>query len=1198
SSTRDSLVYFPSSTNPVPVPEFPILGSLASALATFAVYLRNSLKKIKKKIIEFTRLVEAKWLIALKQGIIVYYKFLTIAAVVAIAYHKDFIALWHEILLNDYARYILIVPIVATYLVYRKRAALKAVAQLSKDPSLPQDLIGLALCLFAFTLYFYGTFSLLQLQLHILSLIMFIIGCIVLFLGFEGLRALAFPIGYLTLMCPLPLSFIVLLAATSIAISASVTVFVLRALGIPLMLSTSQGAYIVNLVSRAGEPLSFIVGLPCAGIYSLLGFIAFGVFLAYIIKGSLIKKISIFVAGCLIVYLLNIIRICAIIGIGYLYGNGFAVEAFHLFGGWVITVTAAFIVIALSIIKSPKISTQAIDRIASIIPKPKVSGVRIVFKATALSVILLLFLFASVPLIIVPKLDPAYVARYTPEGKDAELLLPANFSGWRLTYVEPISGYYQSLNAHIYAYEKIAPGSIDNKMVTVYVETAPTSPLLHIVGGWLACLPVTQGWKLDARWSKMLAESPLLRGDVLVFNTPLRQTPVVFTFTDQIFLKTDTAPGARAVGLSLLAYTETFASKGIISDPSDYQAVADILVELGKAIVTHWQQIKGQSIPIAFVYTLYYNIGPAIVFLAILLAVLAAIVAIHSERRTNRLRLLQRHLSENENTVLDLITAHKNMPPSYLNDHNVLKALESLENKGLIKRHLMLGDSPSLIWNSALPSLQFNPFSRSIDKLKVIWFVIKESKISLAGLTLLGSCSLTMAIALSKWSTTWAIVTVVFIMMGIILLGHGFESYLPSKVATRLILSPLLSLGNLLKKTNLGVKDQSTIPDNEALVQSVGSESLTNIERELGTGLQGVGIDYLIDALPPVLKDGIEIADEVKITKNGSDSVEIIVGGSRFSEVCQQLADAKSSICDLTGCPICSALALAIAKATGRQVSLERHEHNSEKNTTILSFKLGEIIKLPFSIIPELSKKLEYAKKQEKIREFVWYLRKKKRFLPGLALLILSAIATITAFVFGSVSSEFTVISAFAIGFILLYFAIEMYTRSALTSQGIVSSLNAFCHLFQEIGVIGKGIYLPTGKILVPTKGGELVVTPIGENLYNIIKSELGKENISLEEFIDRLPSILVDKLDLATEVYAHQEDDTVHVKLKGSKLSYVCDSVSKTKPSICEIIGCPLCSAIAMAITSITSKPLKIEKSNYDIFKDETDLYFKLIIN
>jgi exosortase/archaeosortase family protein len=100
------------------------------------------------------------------------------------------------------------------------------------------------------------------------------------------------------------------------------------------MLSSQYGTPVIQLIKPNTTPIAFTIDVACAGFYSLIGFIVFATFIAYITKAQLPKKALIFLAGIPLMFALNVTRIVIIVLIGNQYGQETALQAFHLVGGW------------------------------------------------------------------------------------------------------------------------------------------------------------------------------------------------------------------------------------------------------------------------------------------------------------------------------------------------------------------------------------------------------------------------------------------------------------------------------------------------------------------------------------------------------------------------------------------------------------------------------------------------------------------------------------------------------------------------------------------------------------------------------------------------------------------------------------------------------------------------------------------------
>lgn len=371
------------------------------------------------------------------------------------------------------------------------------------------------------------------------------------------------------------------------------------------------------------------------------------------------------------------------------------------------------------------------------------------------------------------------------------------------------------------------------------------------------------------------------------------------------------------------------------------------------------------------------------------------------------------------------------------------------------------------------------------------------------------------------------------------------------------------------------------------LLPPVGSGLLKSIEEEMGTNVDGLGVDFLMEALPGILRT-LDLVDHAKFEKRG-DVIDVSLEGARFSTVCKRFARGKSFICGVLGCPLCGSIALALAKATGRYVWLERHGYDERTRTTFLSLRLGDKAKA-IPIPAELSKRVYGVR--DRLGSVALYLTK-RRVLPALALITLSAVATVTAFLTRSLLVELLVTSAFAVGFLLLHVALEVKVRSVLMGRAILSPLNALSHLLGKVGVVGRGTYLPSGEVQLPTKDGSFTMEPVGGELLRMMEREIGKG--SMEEVLEKLPFVLTEKLGLAKMVDVRKKGSVIEVNVRGSKFSYLCDNLSKGPVPVCDTFGCPLCGSIGIVLAKATNRSVTMEKHSFDLLKDGVTLRFKV---
>jgi len=121
------------------------------------------------------------------------------------------------------------------------------------------------------------------------------------------------------------------------------------------------------------------------------------------------------------------------------------------------------------------------------------------------------------------------------------------------------------------------------------------------------------------------------------------------------------------------------------------------------------------------------------------------------------------------------------------------------------------------------------------------------------------------------------------------------------------------------------------------LVPPPGLALAALIENKLGFKLMNCGIEALVETLPKVLVEDLEIVKDVEIEKTG-DTVRFKLYDSIYSDFCTEVRD-TSRRCGL-GCPMCSALASILAIATGNPVLYEEDRTSEDHRVTESTYQL------------------------------------------------------------------------------------------------------------------------------------------------------------------------------------------------------------------------------------------------------------------
>jgi len=112
-------------------------------------------------------------------------------------------------------------------------------------------------------------------------------------------------------------------------------------------------------------------------------------------------------------------------------------------------------------------------------------------------------------------------------------------------------------------------------------------------------------------------------------------------------------------------------------------------------------------------------------------------------------------------------------------------------------------------------------------------------------------------------------------------------------------------------------------------------------EKEIGTSFTKTDLNYVQENLPKLFVEDLEIAEETDVeTENNTFTVRIT--NHIFKDVCEE-ARKHQKLRETVGCPLCSAIACALAKATGELVTIEGEELS----------KNGKTIKIRYRILKE-----------------------------------------------------------------------------------------------------------------------------------------------------------------------------------------------------------------------------------------------------
>lgn len=127
------------------------------------------------------------------------------------------------------------------------------------------------------------------------------------------------------------------------------------------------------------------------------------------------------------------------------------------------------------------------------------------------------------------------------------------------------------------------------------------------------------------------------------------------------------------------------------------------------------------------------------------------------------------------------------------------------------------------------------------------------------------------------------------------------------------------------------------------LITSPGFELTKLFETTLKTDFTKVDLQYLEQNLPKLLAE-LEIAQNVEM-HSAEKTVSVRMQKSVIKDMCNETGK-LTNICGSLGCPLCSAIASAIAKATGKPVIIQRDQTSED----------GQIIDIEYRLLDKLEK--------------------------------------------------------------------------------------------------------------------------------------------------------------------------------------------------------------------------------------------------
>jgi exosortase len=642
-------------------------------------------------------------------------KIISLLGIAVAFYWQDLVAVFTTSLANSEFSYFLAVPVLFSYMVYRKRKVLQAIIAnqyLSMESRTNKIPLAFGILLFgaAISAHFYGPYNFSPLEIQMASFPLFITALILVFFNFRTVRELAFPLAFLIFLIPPPTTILYSIGSTLSEISAHASVALVNAFGMHSQIISNATSPIVQMTRPDSTTVSFVIDVTCSGIYSLITFTIITVFLAYLIRDKLWKKVAIITAGLPIIYALNILRISIMLAIGYNYGEEIAQSLFHQVSGLALTAVGAVIIalFAQKLLKAnfyKKQTPQPCQKCANLnmnlqsycqncgrylkTTETKIS-IKDLAKIVAVVALIGLLLFVQPPIQALAK-GPVGILGELVHSQNAPStnLLPQidnytlNFE-FRDTEWETL---YNQDGTLTYSY---TPTSDANPKVWVLIEIAHSGSTFH---RWETCLisyPLSQGSQAPATQIDMrdvkLTENPPITARHFVFHwTRYDFTQAVCYWRETLTLTTNTTSERSNVQISLIIYPNS-------TQPDEIQQVEATLQTFGENVANYWEPLK-TWVPIALLLSQNANIL-ATIFTAGLILLIPVAALKQIQKQGSRKNIYFKLSDQDKKIYNSLKQTQKNILPTTKNIQNAYQTVyqENIEENLLIEKLTQLAE--------------------------------------------------------------------------------------------------------------------------------------------------------------------------------------------------------------------------------------------------------------------------------------------------------------------------------------------------------------------------------------------------------------------------------------------------------------------------------------------------------------------------
>lgn len=669
------------------------------------------------------------WHLSITQtSLVLTLKIAVIAAATLTLFFQDLALVFSDALQNETTNYILAIPFIFAYLVYRKRKMLRAVMSRSGEESLRHvhlaSVAGILLTAVAVLLYWYGSYTFTPLEFHMFTLPLFVAGLCLVFFNPQTLRQMAFPVAFLFFLMPPPAEILYTVGSTLQVLSAEASNAIISIFHIASTLTYENGSPLIQIISASGSRIPFSVDIACSGIYSLIGFTVFAATVGFTIRDKLWKKVALVIVGIPLVYLLNILRITTMLFMGYYYGADLALQIFHLLGGWILIFlgTLLLLVISEKVFKT-QIFSKPVQGCGKCNPEPQpnrdycqgcgrivrppIANLRKsdLFKIAALILVVALLASIQAPVFVLAKGPPIVVVNTASGRQFSSEFLPQT-DQYTPSFLFEDTNFEAQAKQDLSLVYFYTPVNESREPVWATIEIASTQESLH---RWEVCMitwPLAQGkspraTQIDLRDIQLMQNPPIISRYFAFNYTDTNETQAVLYWYETTYFIVNSTTMQKHVKISLIAYPQTM---------DELADLKNQLVVLATAITNYWQPIEtwSQATMVISQNGLALSSGATIALAATLVYYVA------EARRTKKTNLIAaRKLADSSREIVlavqktrpatleNLAATIKTSTKEKISKEQLEQRLRELEKTGIIRSSVQsFNDVPMQTWRT------------------------------------------------------------------------------------------------------------------------------------------------------------------------------------------------------------------------------------------------------------------------------------------------------------------------------------------------------------------------------------------------------------------------------------------------------------------------------------------------------------------